>query len=267
VSRDITYLSQPEVVNMGEAWFDIASTNHFWIRRRFEVLRKLTPRFDWPHLKLAEIGSGTGLVQRQFEDEFGAEIDGFDLNEAALQNAVSRKSRCLCYNIHARSDQLRGAYDAILLFDILEHIHDDRDFLESALFHLNASGSVIINVPALMSFFSAYDEAVGHVRRYAAEELIALVEACGLRTTAWTYWGKPMLPLLAIRKHRFEKMTDVGKILRAGFAPRRALINAALLALARSERIPQHRIGTSLMLVAHRENNGVESSSLCQVGW
>jgi 2-polyprenyl-3-methyl-5-hydroxy-6-metoxy-1,4-benzoquinol methylase len=214
MSHEITYLSQPEPVSMGDAWFDIASTSHFWIRRRFEVLRKLAPQFDWPRLKLAEIGSGTGLVQRQFEDQFGAEIDGFDLNETALQNAFSRKSRCLCYNIHARDAQVRRAYDAIVLFDVIEHIEDHRGFLESELFHLKPGGSVIINVPALMSLFSAYDKAAGHVRRYAAEELIALVESCGLKTTAWTYWGRPMLPLLGIRKRRLEKMTDEDEILR-----------------------------------------------------
>ena len=252
MSREVTYLSQPEPVSMGDAWFEIASTKHFWIRRRFEVLRKLAPQFDWPRLRLAEIGSGSGLVQRQFEDEFGAEIDGFDLNEVALQNSVGRRSRCLCYNIHARAEQLREAYDVIVLFDVIEHIEDDQGFLDSALFHLKPGGSIIINVPALMSLFSAYDKAAGHVRRYAAQELIALVEACGLRTTSWTYWGRPMIPLLSIRQRRLAKLSDDGDILRGGFATRGVLANAALHALSRFERIPQHQTGTSLMLVAQK---------------
>ncbi len=256
MTREIIYLSQPEPVSMGDAWFDIASTSHFWIRRRFEVLRKLAPQFDWPRLKLAEIGSGSGLVQRQFEDQFGAEIDGFDLNETALENAVSRRSRCLCYNIHARDDQLREAYDAIVLFDVIEHIDDDRGFLESALFHLKPGGSLIINVPALMSLFSAYDKAAGHVRRYTAEDLITLLKGFKLKTAAWTYWGRPMLPLLAVRKRRLEKMTDEDEILRDGFASRGVLGNAALLALSRCECIPQHKPGTSLMLVAQRQSDG-----------
>lgn len=253
MGREIIYLSPPESVSMGDAWFDIASTGHFWIHRRFEVLQKLVPSFDWPRMKLAEVGSGNGLVQRQFEDRFDAEIDGFDLNEMALQGAVCRTSRCLCYNIHTRLSELREAYDAILLFDVIEHIEDHRAFLDSALFHLKPGGSLIINVPAQMSLFSAYDRAAGHVRRYAAGELTALVEASGLQTTAWTYWGRPMLPLLKIRKRRLEKMTDDAEIVRDGFASRGALGNAALLALSRCERIPQHKTGTSLMLIAHRE--------------
>ena len=252
MSREVTYLSQPEPVSMGDAWFEIASTKHFWIRRRFEVLRQLAVQFDWPRLKLAEIGSGSGLVQRQFEDEFGAEIDGFDLNEVALRNSVGRRSRCLCYNIHARAEQLREAYDVIVLFDVIEHIDDHQGFLDSALFHLKPGGSIIINVPALMPLFSVYDKAVGHLRRYAAEELIALVQACGLSTTSWTYWGRAMLPLLSIRQRRLAKLSNDADILRGGFAPPGPLANAALLTLSRFERLPQHHTGTSLMLVAQK---------------
>src|SRR5437870_3830747 len=39
--RDITYLSAPAEVSMGNRWFEIASVDHFWIRRRFEVLQRL----------------------------------------------------------------------------------------------------------------------------------------------------------------------------------------------------------------------------------
>ena len=89
MNSEIAYLSQPEPVSMGDAWFSIASTEHFWIRRRFEVLRALTPGFDWPALRLAEIGCGSGLLQRQLEDECGARVDGFDLNELALKGSVA----------------------------------------------------------------------------------------------------------------------------------------------------------------------------------
>jgi hypothetical protein len=111
-----------------------------------------------------------------------------------------------------------------------------------------------------MSLFSAYDKAAGHVRRYASEELIALVTACGLKVTAWTYWGSPLLPLLAIRQRRLKKMVNEDQILRDGFAARGQLANAALLTLSRCERIPQHNTGTSLMLIAHRECDDVSES-------
>lgn len=250
MSHPVTYLSPAEPVSMGDIYFDMASVKHFWVRRRFEVLRRLLPQFDWPKLKLAEFGSGSGVVQSQFEDAFGMTVDGFDLNETALKNSVSRDSPCFCYNIHARHPELRQAYDAILLFDVIEHIDDDKAFLASALFHLKSGGSLIINVPALPSLFSAYDTVGGHKRRYLAENLLALMKSCDLQTTAWTYWGGPIVPLLRVRKWKVDRISNPDEVLRTGFDPGNPLLNSLLLWLSRCEPIPQHFTGTSVMLAA-----------------
>ena len=247
---EIVYLSEPEPVSMGDEWFSIATTDHFWIRRRFDVLRALTPDVDWPTLRLAEIGCGSGLLQRQFEDAFGASVDGFDLNVVALQQSAARSSSRICYNIAARDASLRQVYDGLFLFDVIEHVSDDREFLVSALFHLRPGGRVFINVPADPRLFSSYDEAVGHVRRYVASDLIGLVQSLGMHVVQWTYWGRPLLPLLRIRQRRLRDRTDRDQVLRDGFSPRGSLINQGLSLLSRAERIPQHRAGSSLMFVA-----------------
>ena len=250
MNSDIAYLSQPEPVSMGDAWFSIASTEHFWIRRRFEVLRALTPGFDWPALRLAEIGCGSGLLQRQLEDECGARVDGFDLNELALKGSVARSSPRICYNIHARDASLRHAYNGIFLFDVIEHIDDHRSFLDAALFHLKPGGHLFINVPADPALFSNYDRAAGHVRRYLAPDLTDLVESLGLQVAQWSYWGWPLRPLLHIRQRRLRDATDHDEILRDGFSSRSNFVNSALWLLSQAERIPQHHAGSSLMLVA-----------------
>ncbi len=235
---------------MGDAWFTIASPEHFWVRRRFQVLKKLAGDFPWRTAKLAEIGCGSGLVQRQIEDAYGTTVDGFDLNEYALKQSVCRTSQRHCYNIHARDASLRSACEGLILFDVIEHLDDHRGFLESALFHVKPGGRIFINVPADMKLMSEYDTAAGHVRRYDAEELIALCESCQLRVEKWTYWGRPLRPLLSIRQRKLRKMTDPSEILRSGFKPPGAIANAMLMFLSQFERIPQHRAGSSLLLVA-----------------
>lgn len=42
--REIHYISPPEHVRMADRWFELASADHFWIRRRFEVFCKLAAR-------------------------------------------------------------------------------------------------------------------------------------------------------------------------------------------------------------------------------
>jgi SAM-dependent methyltransferase len=247
---DINYLSKPEGVSMGDAWFSVASPKHFWIRRRFQVLQKLAGDFPWSTSRLGEIGCGSGLVQRQVEDHFGTTLDGFDLNEYALKESVCQTSQRYCYNIHARNEAFKAIYDGLILFDVIEHLDDHKGFLESALFHVKPGGRVFINVPADAGLMSAYDKAAGHVRRYGAEDLLALAKSCGLGVESWTYWGRPLRPLLKVRRWKLRYATDADAILRSGFTPPGAIGNALLMLLSQFESIPQHKNGSSLMLVA-----------------
>src|SRR6266581_2459635 len=154
--RAIEYLSQPAAVSMADHWFEISSTDHFWVRRRFAVLQKLAGgRISVAH-EVAEIGCGHGLLQRQIEDTYGREVTGFDLNERALKQNVSRRSKVCCYDIFQRDPALRAKCDVILMFDVLEHISDESRFLQALLFHLAPGGALIMNVLAGQWAWSSY---------------------------------------------------------------------------------------------------------------
>jgi len=63
--------------------------------------------------QMAEVGCGHGLLQKQIEDAWQREVTGFDLNEYALKQNVSRRSRVCCYDIFQQDAQLKGRFDAI----------------------------------------------------------------------------------------------------------------------------------------------------------
>jgi SAM-dependent methyltransferase len=248
--RPIIYLSRPTPVSMGDWWFDIATVDHFWIRRRFDVMRRLADSVLRNSRSAAEIGCGNGLLQREVEDYYGISVTGFDLNEVALQKNVSRVSPLYCYDIHQRNPELGARFDLLLLFDVLEHIEAESDFLQSAKFHLTDSGALLINVPAHQFFHSAYDLAAGHIRRYSVDHLTKVAEENGLKICALTYWGLPLVPLLLARKGISMRRTDG----RAGFDTRGTAINSLLSFLARCEPLPQKFLGTSLMAVLENHN-------------
>jgi len=66
-TRTLTYLSSPAEVSMANWWFGIATIDHFWIQRRFEVLRRLAGSLIPVAREIAEIGCGHGLLQHQIE--------------------------------------------------------------------------------------------------------------------------------------------------------------------------------------------------------
>ncbi len=243
--RTVAYLSDSMPVSMGDWWFEIATSDHFWIRRRFEVLRRLADSVVRNSRRAAEIGCGNGLLQRDIEDYYGKSVAGFELNEIALQKNVSRLSPLYCYNIHQRNPEFRAQFDLLLLFDVLEHIEDESGFLQSVQFHLAESGTLLINVPAHQFFFSDYDRAAGHIRRYSVDQLAKVAELNGFKARAFTYWGLPLVPLLLLRKAMSMKRSD-GK---AGFDARGHTMNTLLSFLARCEPLPQRFLGTSVMAV------------------
>src|ERR1700686_3814089 len=142
---------------------------------------------------------------------------------------------------------LRERFDLVLLFDVLEHIADEDRFPSALIFHLAPGGKLLVNVPAGQWAYSAYDEAAGHVRRYAIKNLRDAARRNNLEVTGWTSWGLPLVPTLIIRKVWLLGNHDHDKILSAGFDSRTNTVNYLMGILSKCELIPQTFLGTSLM--------------------
>lgn len=84
--------------------------------------------------------------------------------------------------------------DVVLLLDVLEHIRDDRQFLESLYEsgRIDENTTFIVTVPAFQRLFSAHDEMLGHYRRYRLDELRALTSA-KQDMEAGYFFGLPLL--------------------------------------------------------------------------
>ena len=91
---------------------------------------------------------------------------------------------------------------SIVMSNVLEHIKDDRDAIES-LHLLRSVERLVVVVPAHQWAFTGLDEALGHYRRYTKRSLAAVVEGSGwslesvryfnpLGALAWTASGRLM---------------------------------------------------------------------------
>jgi 2-polyprenyl-3-methyl-5-hydroxy-6-metoxy-1,4-benzoquinol methylase len=247
--HDIMYLSNPAAVSMADEWFEVAGPDHFWVRRRFEVLRRLAGCSIQRARELAEVGCGHGLLQWQIEAAFRREVTGFDLNEFALKRNISQLSKVCCYDVYQRNRDLQGRFDLVFLFDVLEHIDDEDEFLAAIVFHLASDGKLILNVPAGQWAYSEYDEAAGHRRRYSIGSLRNAAERNNLALERWSYWGLPLVPALMLRKLWLRGCRDQDKIISEGFNSRNTTINMLLRVASGCEPIPQTLLGTSLMAV------------------
>lgn len=234
---------------MADAWYEFAQANHFWIKARFRAIQRqligntIGQRF-------LEIGCGHGVVMQQVEDAFQTTVDGCDLNMLALGQIQEGKGTVYCLDIYDTPQQLLGAYDGVLLLDVIEHIDDHEHFLKTSLRYAKPGGLVVINVPALNTLFSKYDTAAGHKRRYTKRTMRQLLEACGVEDVKMAYWGFSLLPIAVIRKFILRFVREE-KIIETGFKTPGELSNGALNALLKAENqiLPNPPLGTSLIAI------------------
>ena len=220
----------------------------------FDVFQKIVSNLSFADKKIGEIGCGYGLVQKQMEQHHGVIVDGFDLNANALRDSVAANHPRYCYNIFDCQPQFAARYDVLILFDVIEHIEQEKLFLDAVLFHLKPGGLLLINVPALMSFYSVYDKVVGHQRRYTYRTMEALCAGTGLEKIAATYWGLPLIPILWLRNLRVARQSDPQLVIRHGYKPPGYTANLCLQFLSSLEPLPQRLVGTSLMVIYRKES-------------
>ncbi len=70
-------------------------------------------------------------------------------------------------------------FDGILYIDVLEHIEADRDELTRASRLLTEGGRIVVLAPAHQWLYTAFDNAIGHFRRYDKSSLSALMPGDG----------------------------------------------------------------------------------------
>lgn len=100
-------------------------------------------------------------------------------------------------------------FDSVYSVHVMEHIEDDRRFLEQMLPLTRPGGSVIILVPALQFLFSQLDRNIGHYRRYNKKMIRVLVRGLPVQIEKLAYnnfLGVPgSLYFSKIRKVNYQK--------------------------------------------------------------
>jgi SAM-dependent methyltransferase len=253
----VELLSPPGGSAFPEEWYELGHPGHFWFEWRLRAFlrqaRHLGLPLDRP-LRVLDVGAGTGVLRDQLEARTDWTVDIADLNPRALARARRGRGRTLCYDVLAPATELLCRYDALLLFDVLEHIAETRPFVEAVSRHLSPGGHLLVNVPAGQWLFGSYDAAAGHVRRYGRASLAAEFATSDLEVRDVRYWGLSLVPLLLARKLLVRAAASNDACVRQGFEPPGRLAHALLHAFLRAETSVLERplLGSSLLLAGRR---------------
>ncbi len=181
-----------------------------WLR--YDLVRRLLDRLDAVHSVL-EIGAGEGALGARLASRF--RYVGLEQDATSWLRAKQRVERFGGTVLHGDPSILEvgATFDLICVFEVLEHIEDDRSALAQWRGYLNPGGSLIISVPAFGARFGPWDDRAGHYRRYEPEELAALLNETGyVGPRVWTY-GFPLGNGLEWLRHRVARREAVGESL------------------------------------------------------
>lgn len=169
--------------------FELIPAPNFILRRNaiLDAIRDLKPG------KYIEIGFGTGVCTYEFYRR-GHECTGYELENKSIKLANALFNSTEGHTIDFRGDIFEndyGAYDYLAVFEVLEHIKDDKEALEKWSQLLKRDGRIIVSVPAKMKYYSYQDKASGHIRRYERDELVELLQTSGYKIEKFICYGFP----------------------------------------------------------------------------
>ena len=185
--------------------------SHWWFIGRRKILTTLLNK-DIPVKAgaLLDIGSGPAINIPLIRN-YATTVDCLEASPEAIEIALRDFPELSMVQGYFPDTVPDKTYDAISMFDVLEHIADDVLSVSTVFSKLRPGGHFIVTVPAYNFLWSEHDDHVHHKRRYTKRHLASLIEKEGFEIVHMTYFNTFLfLPIAAIRitKRFFGVQTD-----------------------------------------------------------
>jgi hypothetical protein len=170
----------------------------FWFNHRNAFILEALRRYP-PDGVLFDVGGANGYVARAIQQS-GIETV---LIEPGFEGVKNAQRRGISYLVCATLEDARfesHTMPAVGIFDVLEHIENDNDFLAGLHRLLKPGGRLYITVPAYQFLWSIEDDFARHYRRYTLGHLKKLLAETGFSTEYSTYiFATLPIPILLLR--------------------------------------------------------------------
>ena len=254
--------------NMGSVSYPTAAhariasleTSSFWFRHRNRVIGTLINKYP-PEGPLLDVGGGNGSVSLALR-RYGLSTIVLEPGMDASSIAHARGLTVIRATFNAEMF-VEGSVSAIGIFDVIEHIDDDLQFLRDVRKVMSRGGLLYVTVPALMSLWSSDDQFAGHYRRYSRHSLRQTLLSAGFEIVALSGFFSLLVPLVFLFRtlpsaFGSRKVEDVDKALdhhrseQGTGALMERILSFELPIIARGHAFP---FGTSLVAVARKSTN------------
>ncbi len=248
--RDELY---PEMFHMEQS--------HWWFVGKHQIVQSLLKRFlpggteagnaARQRFAIADLGCGCGGMLQCLKDQY--EVTGLDGADQAITFSAQRGVTVHKGFLPDDVPLPRGAFDAVLMLDVLEHLEKDVESAQVAASLLRPGGILLCTVPAGQWLWTRRDEHHQHFRRYSARSFNKLFDQPGLQVELFSHLNTWLFPLAAAAR-LMDKLRNTHDTTDLRIPP--GPINAALRMIFASERFALGRValpvGLSLVAVARK---------------
>lgn len=166
--------------------------DHWWFRARRDILDRAVGRFVGKTDLALTVGVG---ITRE------AEMLAKRTRLVAIDRARI-DTRCLEVALPAQADATAipfgdSVFDAVFLFDVLEHVDEEAKALSEIRRVLRPGGKLLVTVPAFMFLYGLQDEVSEHKRRYRKGPLVSLLQRSGFQVDYASYFNTLLFPPIA----------------------------------------------------------------------
>ena len=174
------------------------------------LIARAVSRIDLRDKSVLEIGVGAGKNLLQLSDIPGVRLLGVDFDERAIELARARPQFEKARAVFRRCDfrDIEERVDFVMMFDVLEHIEDDREAIQFIYQTLTPEGAVLLTIPSNSALYGKRDVYHGHFRRYDRAGLRRLLESVGFRVEFMWSWGLTLLARLNRSLSNFGKIPE-----------------------------------------------------------
>ena len=232
-----------------------SETRHFWFVTRLEFVVSQLRRFVRRDAVFAEMGAGSAAIATVVAS-WCSDVSAVDIQTAGLLRAREKGIPKL-YQMNLERSPFIEQFDAVGLFDVLEHFADESKVLSRLCTMLKPGGYLFVTVPAYSWLWNKRDELESHQRRYDRGQLGRALVRNGFKILESRYFFLSILPLLAMRSLRdrvFPSEVREGDHMRDVQLHR--VVNTLLLFITRVENRLLRRfklpVGGSLFVVARK---------------
>ncbi len=173
---------------------------HWWFLARRQILLTLLHELIQPHGRIIDVGCGTGGLTHFLSADY--DVTGVEPSEDAIAFARKRfPSQKFIHGVAPKDVPNFSQADAILLIEVLEHIEDDRAFVQELFSAMKPGAVLIMMAPADTSLWGPHDDAFEHFRRYdSLAEFRKLWEGLSVEELLVSYCNSRLYPVVKMMR-------------------------------------------------------------------